>query len=601
MKIGFDISQTGAGKAGCGYLAYSLASELIGKRQSDQFVLLRTFGPTWWDQENRLITIPAGTASNVRYAGEFDTHAHAINFWRQNASSLEYQLDHLDIIHSNNFWSPPRMKHTRQVYTLHDMVVFECPEFSTDGNRDACTNGIASAACNSDFIIANSHFTLNNFLQYFDFDVERTAVIPLGNRLSADAGNDRRPARLAEIERFILCVGTIEPRKNYDSALEAFRIVAQRHDIYLVVAGKMGWGMEEFASLATFWGVGERVIWLSYVEDDELTWLYKNCALFLYPTWWEGFGLPVLEAMGLGCAVVTSGVTSLPEVCGDAARFIDPKNPLSIVEAVDDLLLNSQSRAALIEKAKLRADLFQWSKAASILGEVYDRIHLDIVQEHTTHVSLQGLAELAVTSAAPRNDAAANSDFEREHDHVRFWSAFAVEHGADWQKIQARKRLLFILTILDERAEQWADARILIINDGPVQTLGGVRSKMSVAVDTLTSVYVDAGLLQLNRPDDHTLYLSMSLEDPRIPPASFDLVIVNCAVAGADAAENLLALAIRAAAKDARIALNLGVKQVSAPLTSLTLEQSLRNRRHDSDVKILADSNTFRGRIRLFS
>lgn len=376
MKIGFDVSQGGAMKAGCGYVAYSLARELAVTRRSDEITFLQTFGPHWWDPNHPTITYFGRDQTRLHYACSFANHGSAIEFWTKEADELELALGKPDIIHSNNFFCPPRFQHTKQVYTLHDMTVFETHEYTTENNRRACANGIARAAVTADFIVANSQYTLNNFLEYFDYDPERTAVIPLGSRFDSEITEPVRPQGLTKgLDRFILCVGTIEPRKNYDVVLEVFQILLRRHDIHLIIAGKAGWGMAEFTSLIDIWGIRNRVTLLSYVSDSELCWLYRNCLLFLYPSLWEGFGLPVLEAMGHGCPVVTSNVSALPEVLGDAGILVNPRQPETIVRAVDRILTDPTLRSQMAAESRWRANSFQWSKAAKIVGDIYNRLY----------------------------------------------------------------------------------------------------------------------------------------------------------------------------------------------------------------------------------
>jgi len=371
MKIGFDISQTGNGKAGCGFLAYSLGSALAVAQEMEEMVCFRTFGSDWWDPENQWLTLPV-SSSVVRYALGYENHRDAAGFWGQPGELIEAMLPDMDIIHSNNFWCLPRMPRVKQVYTLHDMTVFECPEYSTEPNRIACANGVARAAAWADFIVANSRFTLDNFLDYFPFDKHRVAVIPLASRFTANSIDAVRPKLLhSKVGRFLLSVGTIEPRKNYDGLLEAFQVLSRSHDVHLVIAGRPGWNMPEFQSVVIARGLINRVTCLYAASDEELCWLYRNCAAFLCLSLWEGFGMPVIEAMSQGCPIVASAVSSIPEVLGHAGILVDPTHAEGIVVAVDRLMRDSPYCTRLGIAARERANLFEWSTAAGIVNDIY--------------------------------------------------------------------------------------------------------------------------------------------------------------------------------------------------------------------------------------
>jgi glycosyltransferase involved in cell wall biosynthesis len=368
MKVAFDISQTGATKAGCGYLAYSLGQELA-RQPSLDLTFLRTFGPFFWDPANLDLTVPGGDGYLAGYAEPVEAAA----FWGQSAPALAEALNGPDIIHCNNFYSPAPIPGIRQVYTLYDMTVFDCPQYTTDGNRSVCMRGIMHAACNADAMIAISEASKAGFLDYFPYDPDRITVIPLGSRFAGPIAG-ARPAKVPNGRRFILAVGTIEPRKNYDILLQAFRRLADQQDVMLVIAGKVGWNMESFDLGPTAIGLGERVRLLSYVSDEELAWLYEHCTAFVYPSLWEGFGLPVLEALSRGCAVISSKATSLPEVTGEAALLFDPARPDELADRIALLLNDEPTRVLLRQRAKQQAALFSWASAARLTMDVYQRV-----------------------------------------------------------------------------------------------------------------------------------------------------------------------------------------------------------------------------------
>jgi glycosyltransferase involved in cell wall biosynthesis len=170
-----------------------------------------------------------------------------------------------------------------------------------------------------------------------------------------------------------LFVSTIEPRKNIIALISAFNQLKQKHKIdqHLILIGQKGWKYEKiFAEI-------ERSPWkdhihhLNYLSDEEVALFYSKADVFVYPSHYEGFGLPVLEAMTLGAPVVTSHTSSLPEVAGDAALLIDPNDASHLAEAMLRVISDSQLRQELIEKGKNRSKLFSWEKTAQATLQVY--------------------------------------------------------------------------------------------------------------------------------------------------------------------------------------------------------------------------------------
>jgi glycosyltransferase involved in cell wall biosynthesis len=185
-----------------------------------------------------------------------------------------------------------------------------------------------------------------------------------------------RPAdEVADLpERFVLAVGTLEPRKNLPRLVEAYfglpEDLQAAHP--LLVAGRIGWEAAE--TLGALRGLGDRCRLLGPVSDARLAALYTRCTVFCYPSLGEGFGLPVLEAMSLGAAIVTSDRSSLPEVCGEAVEYVDPTEVRSIRAGLERLLRGAARRAALGERARVRAAEFSWERFAERTLAVLERV-----------------------------------------------------------------------------------------------------------------------------------------------------------------------------------------------------------------------------------
>ena len=377
MRIGFDVSQTGREKAGCGFLADNLIRALPALMPADEFLLYPTFGDLFWDERWESDTA-FPQAANLRRGFHHDDFETARGFWRAPPAELEELLGAPDIVHSNNFFCPSGLRRARLVYTLYDLNFLEHPEWTTEANRIGCFEGVFGASIKADAIVAISEFTRRHFLERFPhYPTERVGVVHLASRFDGISGETgaSAPARLARLRggRFWLAVGTIEPRKNYDGLIAAYaRLKAEeKGTLPLAIAGKSGWMMRHFEAELERLGIAEDVVRLGYVDESELAWLYRNCFALVYPTLWEGFGLPLVEAMSQGAAVISSAVSSIPEIVGDAGVLIDPRDETALVEAMRGLARAPELRRALGERARARAARFSWPLAARRVADIY--------------------------------------------------------------------------------------------------------------------------------------------------------------------------------------------------------------------------------------
>jgi glycosyltransferase involved in cell wall biosynthesis len=165
---------------------------------------------------------------------------------------------------------------------------------------------------------------------------------------------------------YLLFVSTIEPRKNIQTLINAFNLLKQtvKLDHHLVLIGRKGWHYQPIFAAIENSPWTHHIHHLNYLSDEDVAFFYSKADVFVYPSHYEGFGLPVLEAMTLGAPVVTSNTSSLPEVAGDAALLIDPNDPMELAEAILKVISGSQFRQDLIHKGKARAKLFSWERTA---------------------------------------------------------------------------------------------------------------------------------------------------------------------------------------------------------------------------------------------
>jgi glycosyltransferase involved in cell wall biosynthesis len=377
MRIGYDISQTGSGKAGCGFFAFSLVQNLASVDHSNEYTLYPTFGDAYWDEDwaDRVVSIKQ---PNFQRGRGHKTYADLQQYWRKPNINYDEFLGFPDILHSNNFYCPLDLSHPRLVYTLYDLGFLANPEWTTEMNRMICFDGVYRASMVADMIIAISEHTRQHFLDYFPhYPKERIRVVYPASRfeqstLQADTGGIRD----LEPRKFWLAVGTIEPRKNYFKLIDAYARYRQagKLDYPLVIAGGKGWLMENFVEKVKQLGLEDHVIMLGYVEESTLLWLYRHCFAFVYPSFFEGFGLPVLEAMSQGAAVITSQCTSIPEIVKDAGLLVDPYNAESILNAMLVVSDPDYPTDKLRQASLDRAAAFSWLNAARQVLEAYQDV-----------------------------------------------------------------------------------------------------------------------------------------------------------------------------------------------------------------------------------
>jgi glycosyltransferase involved in cell wall biosynthesis len=182
------------------------------------------------------------------------------------------------------------------------------------------------------------------------------------------------PARFGLPESYVVCLGAVQPRKNLARLLEAWATVQARGeggDAVLAIAGRPKQEAGAYAALADRLGIADTVRWLGYVADDDLPVLLAGARCLVFPSLYEGFGLPVVEAMAVGCPVITSDTTSLPETAAGAALLVDPLSPTAIASAIARLLSDEPERARLREIGLARAAKLSWTRSAEVLAGVY--------------------------------------------------------------------------------------------------------------------------------------------------------------------------------------------------------------------------------------
>lgn len=285
----------------------------------------------------------------------------------------------LNLFHSPDFTLPPVAHGTRTLLTVHDLTFVRDPESALPELRRYLNAVVPRSVARADHILADSAATRADLMEVYNTPAEKISVLYSG--VNADFKPVREAAQLAAVrakyrlgERpFIFAVGTLQPRKNYARLIQALARLPLP-DVQLVIAGGKGWLFEAIFAEAERQHVTERVLFPGFVDDEDLPALYSAAAVLAYPSLYEGFGLPLLEAMACGTPVVTSNASCLPEVAGDAALCVSPTDVEALSGALEQVLTDTALRSSLIEKGFMRAAQFKWENAARQLITLYQQL-----------------------------------------------------------------------------------------------------------------------------------------------------------------------------------------------------------------------------------
>jgi glycosyltransferase involved in cell wall biosynthesis len=292
--------------------------------------------------------------------------------WTRGAwPKIERWTGPVDVVHAPNYVAPP--SRAAIVLSVHDLTFIRFPELCTP---DTLRYGslVRAAIARGATVHTGSDFVAHEIADEFALAPERIVRIYTG--IASTTGGDVRAGRArAGCERYVLALGQIEPRKNLPMLVQAFdRIAGDDPDLGLVVAGPDGWDAERFAAACGAATHSGRIHRLGYVSDADRRDLLAGCAVFAYPSVYEGFGHPPLEAMQAGVPVVASDAGSLPEVLGDAALLADPHDVDDLARALARALTDDALRTTLVERGHARAARYEWSTAAGEFAALYARV-----------------------------------------------------------------------------------------------------------------------------------------------------------------------------------------------------------------------------------
>jgi glycosyltransferase involved in cell wall biosynthesis len=285
----------------------------------------------------------------------------------------------VDLYHATDFVLPPLGSIQRSLLTVHDLSFIRVPETSPAPLREYLSRVVPDSARRATHILADSHATKEDMVGLWRIPADKISVLWTGVEavftpvLAYNQLTMRSELGISGDRPFLLSVGTVQPRKNYERCVEAlYRLRSNGHDVDYVIAGGTGWLSDELFAMIERLDLSAHVKLIGHVPDQLLPALYSAASVLLYPSLYEGFGYPVLESMACGTPVVTSNVSSMPEVAGNAAIQVDPYVVDEIVGAVDRLLRDQYFRSQVIVRGLEQAARFTWAGTAEKLLTIYD-------------------------------------------------------------------------------------------------------------------------------------------------------------------------------------------------------------------------------------
>ncbi len=374
MRIGIDGISLAETKTGVGHYTLELGRSLahIAGGHSFEFIApSRILSGIEKDGTRR--ELPANLCATYRPPNALRKH------WWTIGLPLYIRQASLDLFHGTNY-SVPLWKGCPTVLTIHDLSLFLYPETHEAERVSTGRRRIPTMACVATKIITPSEAVRREVVEHLSVPPEKIIAIPEAARrefhpVPPEETFETRK-RFGIEEDFLLYVGTLEPRKNLMLLIRAFEEVLRATELrpQLVIVGKRGWLVDELFAYVERAGLGDRLLFTNYVSDEELRALYSSCRMCIYPSLYEGFGLPPLEAMACGAPVVTTRIQSIMETVGDAARLVEPTDAVALARIITELLTDAHARASLSAAGLRRAAQFSWEETARRTLEVYREV-----------------------------------------------------------------------------------------------------------------------------------------------------------------------------------------------------------------------------------
>lgn len=384
FKVCIDGTPLRGQLSGIGFYTLNIIESLAKLQETEHFELEIYFHPSFKNWLLRNFSIPPFLTyySHVSIVPIPVTLADVLATYPNSVlSHFERYLNKPNILHGTDHYVYPYRK-SRKVMTIHDLTFLKYPQYSTTIVQGYLER-IKRCLTWTDLIITFSENTRQDIIEYFNISSERIKITHEASRYSSNEVNLNKIKPLKNYIGYdfsipyLLFVSTLEPRKNLITLIKAFEYLKEQHRIphNLVLIGQKGWKYKSSFKAIKKSRYRENIYHLNYLSDELLALFYHQTDAFIYPSFYEGFGLPILEAMTLGSPVIASNTSSLPEIAGDAALLINPNNTLELAEAILKVISDSQLRKELIKKGLERAKLFSWERTAQETLKAYQFIN----------------------------------------------------------------------------------------------------------------------------------------------------------------------------------------------------------------------------------
>jgi glycosyltransferase involved in cell wall biosynthesis len=371
VRIGIDATALPPQPVGAGNYIIQLIRALVKANFDHQLVI--------YTQQHSpdLINLPADAEVEWRIVSDMTPGFRLV--WEQTSFPGLIRRDKVNLLHSLHYTKPLRLQ-CASVVTFHDMTFFLYPQLHTRARRLFFPPMMKLSAKQADEIVTVSESTRRDVIRLLGVDPDKVSTTQLGVDASFRVIDDLQAKKVIVTkydlpEEFILYLGTIEPRKNLPLLMRAYRLLVDSGTrLKLILVGKYGWMYQEVFNLVSELNLEDMVRFTGYIPQDELPLVYNLASLFVYPTIYEGFGIPVLEAMACGVPVISSDIASLPEIVGEAGILV-PAGDLGAYFSAMKLVTDDQDlRGKLIDQGKLRASEFSWERTAQLTQQVYQKV-----------------------------------------------------------------------------------------------------------------------------------------------------------------------------------------------------------------------------------